>query len=145
LVGAVIDENWLVVDAWKAGEFARAILDDPGLYSERLGARDEGEASVPAPLTFSVVVGHHRDQTAAMERLGLDITRVVQGETGWEYERPLVVGDRLQGRRVVTDVRHREGSRGGQLILITLETTYRDRQGERVLTQREVVIETERA
>jgi hydroxyacyl-ACP dehydratase HTD2-like protein with hotdog domain len=127
VIGLVVDEFSFAVEAGKVSEFARAIHDpSPG----------------GVPLTFSVVAGHHRDASAAVSKLGLDIKRVVVGEVEWVYERPLVVGDELSARRVVADVKTRAGSRGGAMTLVTLETEFRDATGAIALRQREVLIET---
>lgn len=142
LVGQLVDEFSFGVEAGKVGEFARAIQDPAPRYVDGGAAAAEGFSGLPAPLTFTVVAGHHRDARAAVARLGLDIARVVVGEVEWTYERPLVVGDRLDGRRVVADVRTREGSRGGAMTLVTLETEFRDQRGELAVRQREVLIET---
>jgi acyl dehydratase len=72
-----------------------------------------------------------------VEKLGLDIKRVVVGEVEWSYARPLVVGDELHGRRVVAGVREK-----GAMTFVTLETEYRDAAGEVALRQRETLIET---
>jgi hydroxyacyl-ACP dehydratase HTD2-like protein with hotdog domain len=127
VIGQLVDECSFAIEAGKVREFARAIMDP---------SRDG------VPLTFSVVVGHHRDARAAVTTLGLDIKRVVVGEVEWAYERPLVVGDQLSARRVVADVKTREGARGGTLTLVTLETEFRDAAGAVALRQREVLIET---
>jgi len=127
VIGQLVDEFSFAVEAGKVREFARAIMDP---------------SSEGVPLTFSVVAGHHRDAQAAVIKLGLDIKKVVVGEVEWSYERPLAVGDQLSGRRVVADVKTREGSRGGTMTLVTLETEFRDAAGEIALRQREVLIET---
>jgi hydroxyacyl-ACP dehydratase HTD2-like protein with hotdog domain len=127
MIGQLVDEFSFAVEAGKVREFARAIL---------------APSAAGVPLTFSVVAGHHRDARAAVDKLGLDIKRVVVGEVEWAYERPLVVGDELSARRVVADVKTREGSRGGTMTLVTLETEFRDAAGAVALRQREVLIET---
>jgi acyl dehydratase len=121
MIGTVVDEFSFAVEAGKVREFARAI----------------GAAGESVPLTFSVVAGHYRDARAAVEKLGLDIRRVVVGEVEWEYARPLVVGDVLHGRRVVAGVRESKG-----MTFVTLETEFRDGAGDAALRQREVLIET---
>jgi len=126
MIGTVVDEIGFGVEPGKVREFARAI-----------GADGDG-----VPLTFSVVAGHYRVAQAAVDKLGLDIRRVVVGEVEWEYTRALVVGDQLSARRVVADVKTREGSRGGTMTLVTLETEFRDADGAVALRQREVLIET---
>jgi acyl dehydratase len=121
MIGTVVDEFAFGVEAGKVREFARAIDAPP-------------EA---VPLTFTAVAAHHRDARAAVEKLGLDIRRVVVGEVEWEYARPLVIGDALHGRRVVAGVRER-----GTMKFVTLETEFRDAEGEIALRQRETLIET---
>ena len=121
MIGTVVDEFSFGVEAGKVREFARAI----------------GSPADAVPLTFTAVAAHHRDARAAVDKLGLDIKRVVVGEVEWEYERPLVVGDTLHGRRIVAGVRER-----GPMTFVTLETEFRDASGEIALRQREVLIET---
>lgn len=141
LIGTVIDEYAFPLEEGKIREFARAIHDPAERYTDAEAAAREGFAAIPAPLTFTVIAGHYRDARAAVEKLGLDIRRIVVGEVGWEYERPLVAGDRLHGRRVVVDVRTREGGRGGTMTIVTLETEFRDQHDDVVLRWRETLIE----
>jgi acyl dehydratase len=144
LIGVVVDEFSFAVEQGKVREFAIAIKDPAPRYRDPSAAAEDGLEGIPAPLTFTVVAGHHRDAAAAVEQLGLEMRRVVVGEVEWSYERPLVVGDRLDGRRTVTGVRRREGGRGGYMTLVTLETEFRDQHGEVPVRQREVLIETAR-
>jgi acyl dehydratase len=141
-VGTLVDEFSFPVDESKVREFALAIKDPSLRYIDPATAATEGFDGLPAPLTFAVVAAHHRDAAAAVDLLGLDISRVVVGEVGWQYEQPVVVGDRLDGRRVVADVNFREGGRGGRMTLVTLETELRNQHGELAIRQREVLIET---
>lgn len=142
MIGTLIDEYTFAVERGKVMELARAIKDPAARYADPDAARAEGFADVPAPLTYTIVAGHHRDAAAAVARLGLDIARVVVGEVGWEYERPLVAGDVVHGRRTVVDVKRKDGSRGGTMTFVTLETEFADAAGEVVVRQREVLIET---
>jgi MaoC dehydratase-like protein len=121
-VGTVIDEVDMPVEPGKVREFAIAV-------------GDEDQDSVP--LTFAAVASHWRDQAAMVAMLGLDIRRVVVGASEWEYGAPVLVGDRLAGRRIVTDVVVKAG---GQTI-ITLETALHRGDGELAVTQRDTVIE----
>jgi acyl dehydratase len=141
-VGTLVDEFSFPVDESKVREFAIAIKDPSPRYVDPEAAAAEGFEGVPAPLTFTVVAAHHRDAAAAVRRLGLDIDRIVVGEVEWQYERPVLVGDRLRGRRVVAEVKTREGARGGLMTLVTLETELRNQHDELAVRQREVLIET---
>ena len=117
-VGTVVDEFSFPVDESKVREFALAIKDPSRRYVDAAAAAAEGHDGVPAPLTFAVVAAHHRDAAAALDLLGLDISRVV------------------------ADVKSREGGRGGRMTLVTLETELRNQRGELAIRQREVLIET---
>jgi acyl dehydratase len=139
-VGEEVDRVRFEVERGKVREFARAIQDPNPRWTDEEVARGEGLAGLPAPLTFVVVAGHHRDQRGAMEKLGVDIARIVVGEVGWQYHRPLLVGDVLDGRRLVTGVRTREG-KDGTMTMIDMETVWRDAAGEPVVTQTETLIE----
>jgi peroxisomal enoyl-CoA hydratase 2 len=142
LIGSVVDEYVVAVEAGKVLEFARAIQDPAARYSGVDGAAAEGFSAVPAPLTFAVTAAHHRDAAAAASSLGLAMERVVVGEVGWDYERPLLAGDVLHGCRRVSGVRHRDGARGGAMTFVTLTTEFHDRDGRLVLRQDETLIET---
>lgn len=142
LVGTEVDRVRFAVEAGKIGELAAAIKDPSPRYRDPRAAADEGFDALPAPLTFPVVVGHHRDQAGAVRTLGLDIARIVVGEVEWRYHRPLVAGDRLEGRRTVTAVRQRDGGRGGRMTFVTLETPLVDADGAPAVTVIETLIET---
>jgi acyl dehydratase len=121
----VIDEVDFPVEEGKVREFAIAV-----------GDRDL--RSVPP--TFSTVAGHWRDQAAMVALLGLDLRRVVVGGSEWEYHAPLVIGDRLRGRRVVKAVEEKQSARG-PMKLFTLETRFERANGDLVVVQRDTVIE----
>jgi hydroxyacyl-ACP dehydratase HTD2-like protein with hotdog domain len=124
-VGLVIDEVDFPVEEGKVREFAIAVGDDDQLS---------------VPLTFATVAGHWRDQAAMVEKLALDLRRIVVGGSEWEYHAPVPVGDRLHGRRVVAAVDAKEGARG-TMTLITLETRLHRADGALAVVQRDTVIE----
>lgn len=124
-VGLVIDEVDFPVEEGKVREFAIAV-------------GDHDHRSIP--LTFATVAGHWRDQAAMVEKLALDLRRIVVGGSEWEYHAPVEVGDRLRGRRVVTAVDAKEGSRG-TMTLITLESRLHRADGALAVVQRDTVIE----
>jgi acyl dehydratase len=131
------------VDASKVRELARSLYDDDPVYADEDAARAAGFAGIPVPLTASVLAAHRSEHgaVAAALALGLDLARLLHGESSWEYLRPLRVGDELAGRLVVEDVTRKEGSRGGAMTLVTTLTEFRDRAGEPVLRRRDTMIE----
>jgi acyl dehydratase len=137
------------IEAGKVAEFARAIGDDNPVYRSEDAARERGFRAIPAPLTFTRVAVFPRYRPSDSSRLGFelgfDVRREIHGEQAYEFERPVFVGDVLEGKTTLTDASQREGSRGGVMTFATLETEYRDSSGDLVVTERSTVIETESA
>lgn len=139
----------LRVEAGKVAEFARAVRDDDPIHYDADAAAARGFDAVPAPLTFTRIGMFPRHQPDDLEDdtyrgfdLGLYRERVVHGEQGYKYERPISVGDVLTGTTTLTDVFRREGSRGGEMTFFEFETAYTDATDDLVLTERFTVIET---
>jgi acyl dehydratase len=145
LVGTVVDTVQFEVERGKIREFARATLASDLVHTDAGEAESRGHSNVLATATHVVVSGHHRDQRAFVELLGLDIRRVVVGSTSWDYARPLQAGDTLTGVRTVVGDETRTSKGGGTMRLVTLETSYVDATGAVAVQQREVLIERGRA
>lgn len=137
------------VEAGKVEEFARAVKDDDPVHRDEDAAAERGFEAVPAPLTYQRVGRFPRYRPDLEHHLGFDFgfdrSRVVHGEQEYYFERPLQVGDTLTGTTTVTDVYERDGSRGGTMTFVILETAYRDRAGELVQRVEHTVIETGKA
>jgi acyl dehydratase len=124
-VGLVVDEVDFPVEEGKVREFALAAGDDD---------------LTAVPLTFAAIAGHWRDQAAMVERLGLDIRKVVVGGSEWEHHAPVAIGDRLAGPRVLAAI-ERKPRGDGEMVLLTLETRLARGDGELAVVQRDTVIE----
>jgi hypothetical protein len=133
LIGKPLDEFPLPVDRSKVREFARALFDDDPAYERE---------HAPAPLTFSAASMHFRDDVKLFDWLGLDLRRVLHGETTWEYLAPVHVGDELVAHRRIADITSRPGRRGGDMTLVTFEIEFVNQDGDTVLRERDVIIET---
>ena len=142
LVGRELDEFPLPVESTKVREFARALLDHDPIYQDERTARAAGYAGIPAPLTFAAASMHFRDDLPLFETLDLDLRRVLHGESSWEYLAPVSVGDQLTARRRIADVTTRPGKRGGDMTLVTFEIDFVNQNGDTVLRERDVVIQT---
>lgn len=141
LVGTIVDEVRFVVEQGKISEFARATSAQDPVHSDRREAERRRLSDVAATATHVVVSDHYRSQATMVEKLGLELSRVVVGGTGWEYLRPLVAGDALTGRRVVIGDSGKTTSKGQALRILILESTFRDQQGSVVVRQQETIIE----
>ncbi len=142
-IGRDLGEAHFRVDESKVRELATALLDDDPVYTDEGAARAAGFDGIPVPLTASVLVAFSTPGGLigpALD-LGMEVGRLLHGGSEWDYLRPLRVGDELTGRVVVADVTQREGSRGGAMTLVVLETEFRDAAGAPVLRRRETWIE----
>jgi acyl dehydratase len=143
LIGRPLDEFPLPVDRSKVREFAKALFDEDPIYVDESAARDAGFGGIPAPLTFAAASMHFRDDLALFqEHLGLDLRRVLHGESTWEYLAPIEAGDELVAHRRIADIATRPGKRGGEMTLITFEIDFVNQHGDTVLRERDVVIQT---
>ncbi len=137
----------LLVEAGKVEEFARSLHDDNPVFRDEEVAENRGYEAVPAPLTFTRTVLFPRYRPDGVDtyrgfELGFEREYSLHGEQGYEFERPLLVGDELSGETTLTDVFERDGRRGGTMTFAVFETEYTDTDGELVLTERSTVIET---
>lgn len=132
-----------VVEAGKVEEFARAVHDDNAVYRDPDAADRQGFNRIPAPLTFTRTGTFPRYQTDESVDLGFRPEYVVHGGHAYEYERPVFVGDVLTGETTLVDISERKGQRGGMMTIAEVETVYHDQSGERTLTERATVIETD--
>jgi peroxisomal enoyl-CoA hydratase 2 len=118
---AALDTVRLPVEAGKVAELNRALLS----------------TSDAVPPTFTVVSAHHTPPGRSVNELviaaaGLDAARVLLGEVAWEYQRPLLVGDVLEGEVSREGTASRQGRRGGAMTLVRGATTWHDGGGRPV-------------
>ncbi|WP_226005118.1 FAS1-like dehydratase domain-containing protein [Natrinema salinisoli] len=137
------------IEPGKVEEFARAITSDDPVFRDETAAAERGHDRVPAPLTYTQVARFPRYTPADVEGKGFDLgfqpEYVLHGEQAHEYERPIYVGDVLEGTTTLADVFQREGGRAGTMTFAVFETEYRTQDGDLVLTDRSTAIETEGA
>ncbi len=131
--------------------FATALKDDNPVYHGAAAAADAGFSGIPAPPTYSFVMGHPGawpddqppDPTGGShpgfaiigglmrEHGGL----VLHGEQEFVYHRPIVAGDVLDGTSVIADVYEKE-AKGSIMVFVVTETVWRDATGSPVVTER---------
>jgi acyl dehydratase len=115
---------WRVtVERGPVSKFAYAVGDANAVYHDRGAARAAGFAHIPAPPTFTFAMGFWgaftEDQPAdptrgvnpmhqVMSALHARGALVLHGEQEFEYHRPVVVGDELDGEGRVLDIYEKE-------------------------------------
>ena len=148
MVGQVIGRVRFPVEAGKISEFARAIHDDNAVYREPAAAAAAGFAAVPAPPTFTVsAVNFYPDEElekagGIVGVLGLDLPRVLGGEQSWTYTRVPCAGEVLTADIRVAAIERKAGRQGGEMVIVTTEMEFVDKDGKPVVTQRNTIIET---
>jgi acyl dehydratase len=114
----------------KIREFAAAIGATDPEHHDPEAARAAGYPDVVAPPTFPVVVTMAASRQIITDpALGLDYSRVVNGDQKFAYTRPVVAGDSLVCVNTVDEIT----SRGGHDFLTT-RTEVTTEAGEPVVT-----------
>ncbi|MFE5777171.1 MaoC family dehydratase N-terminal domain-containing protein [Brachybacterium sp. NPDC056505] len=125
-----------VVSGAKIAELARATGAIDPVHTDDAAARAAGFAGVVATPTFLVSLAQSAE-TAYIEdpEAGIDFSRVVHGEEGFELHRPVVAGDRLIPTLTVESVR----AAGGH-SMITTRVDVADEGGSAVAAVRSVIV-----
>jgi acyl dehydratase len=129
--------------------FATALHDDNRIYHDPAAAKAAGFDDIPAPPTFSFAMQHMGrfgeeqppDPTGGtnpmhgiMGELYGKGALILHGEQTFEYHRPIVVGDVLEGEGVVTDI-YEKDTDSAVMTFIVIQTRWTDAtSGEAVVT-----------
>ncbi len=116
--------------------FADAIGDPNPVYRDMEAARAQGYAGIIAPPTFPV--SFHCPEEPEWTR-NLDRRRVLAGEQGFHYARPIVVGDILTCCITFVGVEEKQ-ARSGAMELLVQEIEGRDAAGAPVYRHRRVMV-----
>jgi acyl dehydratase len=145
IVGQEIARISFPIDRSKLAELSRAFGESDPVWYDPGVAAEAGFAGVPSPPTVTALMDHWRDGGVAslVEAVGADLARVLHGEASWEYVTPVRAGDELTARQVVADLSAREGSRGGAMTLIRIDTEFTNQRGELAVRRTDTLIERE--
>jgi len=151
LIGAPTGKSKITVERGPVSNFAKALTDDNPIYQNPEAAKAAGFDNIPAPPTWGFAMSHWgaypeqqppdptKGRNPVMEVIGTLMQKgglVLHGEQEFEYHRPVVVGDVLEGEGKVTDV-YEKDSRGKTMTFLVTENVFKDtKTGEPVLTTR---------
>ena len=136
LIGSSAAPFTVEVEKGAIRRFAEAIGETAQIYFDEAFARSLGYAGIVAPPTFPTTF---RPPAKPAWVLGLDEGRILAGEQGFGYQRPIVAGDRLKCELRLTDVQDKRSSKGDmQLIVQDLIVT--SPSGDMVCVNRRVVL-----
>jgi len=129
-------ETTMRVEHGKIHEFARAIKDGNPAFA--------GDAPL-APPTFLMTIAHWTEgaTSGGVRAVKLDMRRLLHGEQEFEYVKPIHAGDVLRVRSRTQDVFEKQGSRGGKMLFVLMESEYRNPRDEVVAYSRNTLIMTE--
>ncbi|MFI5605957.1 MaoC family dehydratase N-terminal domain-containing protein [Amycolatopsis sp. NPDC051903] len=116
----------------KIREFADAIGDPNPIYRDPEAARAAGHPDVVAPPTFLTILNLPKvNRIVADPELGLDYSRMVHGDQGFSYERPVHAGDTLEISATIENIMARAGN-----DFINVSAAITDAEGRLVCTTR---------
>jgi acyl dehydratase len=118
--------------------FADATGETNPIYFDEAAARAAGHPALPAPPTFLFCLGTMAPgEENVMDKLGVDIGRVLHGEQQFTYLKPIYAGDIITLKTSISDIYDK---RGGALDFIVQDTEAQNQNGEPVGVTRTVIV-----
>ena len=118
--------------------FAAATGETDPVYFDETAARAAGHPALPAPPTFLFCLGTMApDEENVLQKLGVDIGRVLHGEQQFTYLKPIYAGDAITLTTRISDIYDKKG---GALDFIVQDTTAENQNGEPVGATRTVIV-----
>jgi acyl dehydratase len=136
LIGSSVAPFAVEVEKGAIRRFAEAIGESAEIYFDETAARSLGYAGIVAPPTFPTTF---RPPSKPDWVRGLDEGRILAGEQGFRYRRPILAGDRLQCELRLTDVQDKRSSTGTMELMIQ-DLIVTSASGDVVCVNRRVVI-----
>jgi acyl dehydratase len=141
LIGLEFTPYSMAVEKGKIKELARALGDDNPIYFDLEAAKKEGYDGIPIPPTFFQIIDlwGGMGSVEKVEKLKLNLARVLHGQQQYEYLGDIVAGDVLSVTSKVVHAETKTGSTGA-MDLITTENQYRNQRGELVAIARNTLV-----
>lgn len=116
--------------------FAEALGDYNPIYYDEEYARASGFPTIVAPPTFPASFHSAAD---LRELLGVGIKSLLHAEQAFDYERPILAGDRIYVSTKVADVMEKTGP-AGKMDVAVIEDEGRDEEGTLVFRARRTLV-----
>lgn len=143
----MLDRKWIGLELPKAALelergrmklFAKVVGADDPIYFDEDAARAAGHPDLPALPTFIFVAELDTGyMDAVIERLGVDIGRILHGEQSFIYHRMAYAGDRLTVSSRIANI---YAKKAGALEFIVRETKAVDARGAPVADLRSIIV-----
>jgi hypothetical protein len=122
----------------KAREVARATFDASW---ETRYVPVASAVSPIAPPTYTMIQSHWGASLDDLDGLGLDMSRILDGEQEFEYLVPIRVGDWITAETRFVRAETRPSRKMGRLRKLIIETTFTNAAGEKAIVNRRTVLE----
>ncbi|OYV02143.1 MAG: acyl dehydratase [Burkholderiales bacterium PBB5] len=143
----MIDKKWighqlppsvLTIDRTRLRFFANAIGETNPVYTDLEAARAAGYADLPVPPTFLVAAELDSGATdQLLAQLGIPLAKLLHGEQGYTYHRPVVAGDTITMDSVIDDIYDKKG---GALEFVVKTSRAVNQHNELVAELRTVIV-----
>lgn len=117
----------------RIADFAEATFAEDDLFRDIAKAHAQGFADVPVPPTFFGSI-FFRNLKEHRPDLGFKEENVLHGQQEFKFERVPVAGETLYATTTLTDLSQKDRREGGKITFAEYTTTFRDENGELVLT-----------
>lgn len=137
-IGHALPASVLAIERGRLRFFARATGQTDPVYTDPAAARAAGYADLPAPPTF--LFGAELDSGATdrlLAELGVPIAKVLHGEQGFTYLKPVVAGDTVTVRSHIADI---YAKKDGALEFVVKLSHAVNQHDEPVATLRTVIV-----
>lgn len=142
LVGTRGETSRWVVEEGKIREFTKALGFTDAIARDADAAEAAGFDGIVAPPTFGTAANFWMTGEQPLRKAKFDRKRVLHGEQEFEIHKPVTAGMVLEGTPEITDVKQKEGKRGGMMTFVTTDIVWRDvDSGDEVLTTRSTILE----
>ena len=143
----MIDKKWighqlppseLLIERGRLQFFARSIGETDPIYTDLAAARAAGYPDLPAPPTFLFAAELESGAvTSLLETLELPIQKILHGEQGFTYLKPVCAGERVTVRSKIADIYDKKG---GALEFVLKSSEVRNSSGELVAELRSLLV-----
>lgn len=137
-IGRELPASTLAIERGRLRFFVQAIGETDPVYTDLDAARAAGYPDLPAPPTFLFAAELDSGASSALlEMLGVPIAKILHGEQGFTYHRPVCAGDTVTVRPRIADIYDKKG---GALEFVVKTAEARNQRDELVAELRTVIV-----
>ena len=137
-IGHQLPPSELLIERGRLQFFARSIGETDPIYTDLAAARAAGYPDLPAPPTFLFAAELESGAvTSLLETLELPIQKILHGEQGFTYLKPVCAGERVTVRSKIADIYDKKG---GALEFVLKSSEARNSSGELVAELRSLLV-----